>query len=464
MVERVAGGHDARRDRHRIPSEKQIALFLADPGGGVYTCLGDPQRGFGPWSSVSQGARRQAERSPPYHGEIKSHCFSPIRRAGFTRFGEHLGTGGIGLVSPKGAQCQAQPIGAIPWNNNQIALFLADRGAGVYTCLGDPQHGFGGWSSVSAGGHDAGGTVTALPWEKQVALFLADPKGGVFSLWGTPGRWGDWATVSQGGTTPGANHSSVGRPPDRPVSRRPRRRNLRGARGPRKWIRALERRVAGEVYAWRACQCSLERTQHGADPCRSQWRGVLNPVGSATDPDKVRITSVTSSEINLAWVDNVDDEDGFRVSYSGQGSGSGQVDNGKTISLPADARSASLKNLFDGYFYNINVAAFNLAGESPSVLVTGTAINTGPPTGPFITAGVEDFDIQNGWYLLHVTGTGFQPNETVNLNITVKDLNGLPAQAAVSTQADSSGNVDYNYTGGSVSVCNPDLSGAEPSR
>ena len=177
-------------------------------------------------------------------------------------------------------------------------------------------------------------------------------------------------------------------------------------------------------------------------------------------PTNVRVTSVTSSEIDLAWVDNVDDEDGFRVSYSGQGSGSGQVDNGKTISLPADARSASLKNLFDGYFYNIKVAAFNLAGESPSVLVTGTAINTGPPTGPFITAGVEEYDIQNGWYLLHVTGTGFQPNETVSLNITVQDLNSLPAQAAGSTQADSSGNVDYNYTGGSVSVCNPDLSGA----
>jgi pimeloyl-ACP methyl ester carboxylesterase len=31
-----------------------IALFLADRGGGIYTAAGDPQAGFGPWSSVSQ--------------------------------------------------------------------------------------------------------------------------------------------------------------------------------------------------------------------------------------------------------------------------------------------------------------------------------------------------------------------------------------------------------------------------
>ena len=136
--------------------QNDLALFLADRGGGVYTCLGDPQKGFGPWSSVSQGG-----------------------------------------TTPGGT------VTALP-SEKQIALFLADPGGGVYTCLGDPQRGFGPWSSVSQGRTTPGGTVTALPWGNQVALFLADPAGGVYSLWGTPGHWGDWASVSQGSTVPGA--------------------------------------------------------------------------------------------------------------------------------------------------------------------------------------------------------------------------------------------------------------------
>ena len=34
----------------------RIALFLADPHGGVYMALGSPTAGWGPWSSVSEGS------------------------------------------------------------------------------------------------------------------------------------------------------------------------------------------------------------------------------------------------------------------------------------------------------------------------------------------------------------------------------------------------------------------------
>ena len=33
-----------------------ITLFLADPGGSVYTASGNRTDGWGPWSSVSQGS------------------------------------------------------------------------------------------------------------------------------------------------------------------------------------------------------------------------------------------------------------------------------------------------------------------------------------------------------------------------------------------------------------------------
>ena len=87
-----------------VPWGQRIALFLADPNGGVYTTGGDPQGGFGPWASVSEG------RSTP-----------------------------------------GAPITAVPWGQ-RIALFLADPNGGVYTTGGDPQGGFGPWASVSEGG------------------------------------------------------------------------------------------------------------------------------------------------------------------------------------------------------------------------------------------------------------------------------------------------------------------------
>src|SRR6516225_9693614 len=110
-----------------IPWGNNIALFIADPSGGIYTALGDPNyaadrvdhgvnfAGFGAWRSVSEG------RSTP---------------------------GGW--------------VTAIPWGNN-IALFFADPNGGIYTALGDPNYaadrvdhgvnfaGFGPWRSVSEG-------------------------------------------------------------------------------------------------------------------------------------------------------------------------------------------------------------------------------------------------------------------------------------------------------------------------
>ena len=80
-----------------VPWGNNIALFLADPNGGIYTALGDRNyeadhgnfAGFGPWRSVSEGSSTPGGR-----------------------------------------------VTAIPWGNN-IALFLADPNGGN-TRLGDP--------------------------------------------------------------------------------------------------------------------------------------------------------------------------------------------------------------------------------------------------------------------------------------------------------------------------------------
>src|SRR3954454_14096584 len=71
----------------------RIALFLADPGGGVFTASGNAEHGWRPWSSVSQG---------------------------------HAGPG--------------TSVTAVPIAGNRIALFLADPGGGVFTASGNAEH------------------------------------------------------------------------------------------------------------------------------------------------------------------------------------------------------------------------------------------------------------------------------------------------------------------------------------
>jgi hypothetical protein len=136
-----------------VPWRQSFALFVADPNGGIYTTGGDPQAGFGPWTSVSEGA------------------------------------------STPGAA-----VTAVPWGE-RFAVFIADPNGGVYTTGGDPQGGFGPWASVSEGRTTPGGLVTAVPWGQRFALFLADPNGGIYQTGGDPqGGFGPWASVSEGRT------------------------------------------------------------------------------------------------------------------------------------------------------------------------------------------------------------------------------------------------------------------------
>jgi len=116
----------------------RIALFLADPHGGVFTASGSPTAGWGPWSSVSQGS------------------------------------------TVPGGMVTSVAAGA-----GRIALFLADPGGGVFTASGSPTAGWGPWSSVSQGSTVPGGMVTAVAaGAGRIALFLADPHGGVYTALG----------------------------------------------------------------------------------------------------------------------------------------------------------------------------------------------------------------------------------------------------------------------------------------
>jgi hypothetical protein len=99
-------------------------------------------------------------------------------------------------------------VTAVPWGQ-QIALFVADPGGGVFTWVGDPG-GPGQWKSVSQGSTTPGALVTAVPWGQQIALFLVDPNGGIYTTGGDPqAGYRPWAYVPGISARPGSSIGAV---------------------------------------------------------------------------------------------------------------------------------------------------------------------------------------------------------------------------------------------------------------
>ncbi|HYN66036.1 MAG TPA: metallophosphoesterase [Ornithinibacter sp.] len=234
----------------------EVDLFLADPGGGVYTVIGKPGR-WGPWRSVAEGASTPGGAVTPVRGDdgkVSLFLTDPgggiytIRGRGDT-WGSWTGVS-QGTTTPGATvSAAAMPDGRIvlavanatgavfachghgttwgPWSNvsegsstpgatvsvvagddGRVSLFLADPGGGVYTARGIDDE-WSTWTSVSQGSTTPGGTVTAVPDGDRIALFLADPGGGVYTARGDRTTWSTWTSVSDGATVPGGVVSVV---------------------------------------------------------------------------------------------------------------------------------------------------------------------------------------------------------------------------------------------------------------
>ncbi len=146
-----------------LTGPNRIALFLADPGGGVYTASGNAIDGWGQWSTVAEGSTKPGA-----------------------------------------------PITAVLTGPNRISLFLADPAGGIYTTSGNA-HGWQPWTTVSEGRSTPGGHLSAvLTGSNRIALFLADPSGGIYTSSGNADDgWRPWRSVSEGQSTPGAPVTAV---------------------------------------------------------------------------------------------------------------------------------------------------------------------------------------------------------------------------------------------------------------
>ena len=143
----------------------RVAVFLADPGGGIFAAVGSYEQGWGQWCPVAEGQ------------------------------------------STPGA-----PVTAVPVGDGQVALFLANPSGSIFTAIGSYDQGWGdGWRSVAEGQSTPGAPVTAVRTDDgRVAVFLADPGGGIFAAVGSYEQgWGQWCPVAEGQSTPGAPVTAV---------------------------------------------------------------------------------------------------------------------------------------------------------------------------------------------------------------------------------------------------------------
>lgn len=144
--------------------DERVAIFVADPAGGVFVAAGSPLNPWGPWGQLP------------------------------------------GLTTIPGGN-----ITACAFSDDRIAVLAADADGEVHCAVGNPDQGFGDWQSVSQGATLPGARVCAVNlWAGQVRLFLADPGGGVYTILGKPGEtWGLWKPLSDGSSVPGGALSAV---------------------------------------------------------------------------------------------------------------------------------------------------------------------------------------------------------------------------------------------------------------
>ena len=203
-----------------------ITLFVADPGGNVYSASGNLSTasgtvgpGWGTWSSVSQGSTAPgapitAVAAPD--GIVTVFLADPGGNV-FTAWGTPVGGWGDWTpVSPQTATTlPGAPLSACLATDGTFTLFMADASGEVRTASGSAADGWGaGWGNVAQGSTLPGAPVCAVPGPDGIfTLFLADPGGGVFTASGNAADgWGSgWAPVSPqtGTTTPGAPITAV---------------------------------------------------------------------------------------------------------------------------------------------------------------------------------------------------------------------------------------------------------------
>ena len=192
----------------------RVGLFLADPGGSVYTASRSDKGGWSGWSTVSEGHTTPGGQVTAVSlGEGRCAVFLANPQGGvYTTRGSASTTWAPWRTVSEGSTLPGAPLAALALGGERIALFLADPAGGIYAAACSSLGAWGGWKPVRLDKRTApGGHVTAVDnGDGRIALFIADTRGAVLTTTGLPGQqWGPWTPVSEGSTLAGAPVSAV---------------------------------------------------------------------------------------------------------------------------------------------------------------------------------------------------------------------------------------------------------------
>ena len=180
-----------------------------------------------------------------------------------------------------------------------------------------------------------------------------------------------------------------------------------------------------------------------ADYFRIVKGGIAPPVPAA--PSNLVATTFSSSQINLSWTDNANNENGFKVEQSTDGTTFTQV-----AMLGSNAVSYSATGLSASTTYFYRVASFNDAGNSQ---YSNTANATTSPAPPALTApsgltatAVSRTQINLSWVDNSGNETGFKIERCKNASCTnYVEISQVGANVTIFADTGLTKNTTYRY-------------------
>ena len=174
-------------------------------------------------------------------------------------------------------------------------------------------------------------------------------------------------------------------------------------------------------------------------------KGSVAPVPPAA-PSNLVATTFSSSQINLTWTDNANNENGFRVSQSTDGTNFTQI-----ATLASNAVSFSATGLTPSTTYTYRVVSFNDAGNSQFSNTASATTSAAPPSLPAAPSGltataVSSTRINLSWTDNSNNESGFRIERCRNANCT-NYVQVAQVGANISTFADTTltRNTTYRY-------------------
>ena len=174
-------------------------------------------------------------------------------------------------------------------------------------------------------------------------------------------------------------------------------------------------------------------------------KGSVAPVPPAA-PSNLVATTASSSQINLTWTDNSNNENGFKVEQSTDGTNFTQI-----AMLASNAVSHSAIGLTPSTTYTFRVVSFNDAGNSQFSNTASATTSAAPPAVPaapsgLTATGVSRTQINLSWVDNSNNESGFRIERCKNANCT-NYVQVAQVGANVTTFADTglTKNTTYRY-------------------